>query len=109
MAHSEERIEVMHIIGFSHHYTKLHDQRYAILCYVEKVIIDDELSPKEGLEYDSEWINSQGEKCYFKLPNGRYLRLLFMGDLGIPFTTYRKIPDTYKSLSGYESEKCEDI
>ena len=92
----------MHIIGFSHHYTKLHNQTFGTLLSVSKTIIGPSF-PMEGRDYDTEYIleNTTGPgriPCYdwYHFPNGSYLQLVFIGNKQIPFTTYRKIPDNYK-------------
>lgn len=93
----------MHLIGFSHHYTKLHNQTYGWLLSVRKVKIDSSF-PSDGRDYDTEYMveNTNGAGRipiydWYHVPNGTYLQLTFIGDSQIPFTTYRKVPEKYKS------------
>ena len=100
----EERNEVMHIIGFSHHYNKLHAQTHGTLIAVKRVTIDERF-PVHGLCYDTKYETVKGDVNkgithgyeFMRLPSGNYLQLIFIGDQQIPFTTYRRVPEKYKS------------
>ena len=74
-------------IKFSKEYVKLHGQRSAELLAVQRVSIPHGVSP-ELLEYDTE--ATDGSR--YELKPGKYILLVFLGELGIPFTTIR--PDT---------------
>ena len=67
-------------IGFSHNYSKLHGQTSAKLLSVE-VVKRDSLDA-EYVRYDTDGV--------FELENEEYLKLLLMGNKGIPFTTLRR-------------------
>ena len=84
-----------HII-FSHEYPKLHGQHTAELLAVRPITIDKN-TPNELLEYDTTYYDTFVEfgaiiqqKRHYPLKPGNYLRLIFDGDKGIPFTTIRK-------------------
>ncbi len=84
-----------HII-FSHDYPKLHGQYRAELLAVRPIEINRN-TPDELLEYDTtyydtffEYGQTFHEKKRYPLKPGKYLRLIFDGDKGIPFTTIRK-------------------
>lgn len=89
----------MKVIGFSHHYPKIHSQTSAQLLAVHPMKIDKN-TPKELLEYDTKF-----DGGYFQLKHGMYIQLIFVGNLGIPFCTIRpafpkrKI-DYYKAAIG---------
>lgn len=71
------------VIKFSHNYPKLHGQTSARLLSVRPLKIDDN-TPKEFLEYDTKY-----DGGYFELPHGDCVQLIFLGNLGIPFSTVR--------------------
>ena len=73
----------MHRIGFSHHYPKLHGQTFAELLAVRHIKISKD-TPQELLEYDTKF-----DGGYFPLPPGKYIQLIFLGNLRIPFCTIR--------------------
>ena len=90
----------MHIIGFSHHYTKLWGQTRGELLAVRRVTIDADY-PQAAIAYDTEFLSDEKNedgvpyKDFYPLPHGDYLLLVFLGNRAIPFTTYRKIPENY--------------
>ena len=90
----------MHLIGFSHHYTKMRGQTHGELLTVRKVTIDANY-PQAAIAYDTGFLsttkNEDGipNKEFYPLPPGDYLLLVFLGNRAIPFTTYRKIPKNY--------------
>ena len=67
-------------IGFSHNYSKLHNQTSAKLLNVEEVKKSD-LDP-DFIKYDTDGV--------FDLVYDTYLKLLLVGNKGIPFTTLRR-------------------
>lgn len=77
-----------HII-FSHDYPKLHGQYRAELLAVRFITIS-KTTNHEMLEYDTRYENADGTIGHYPLKPGKYLRLIFDGDKGIPFTTIRK-------------------
>ena len=96
----------MHIIGFSHHYKKLQGQTHGTLIAVNRVTIDEHF-PMLGLCYDTKYetigefgihLGRQHGYDYARLKNGEYLQIVFIGNLQIPFTTYRNIPKDYAPL-----------
>lgn len=70
-------------IKFSHNYYKLHNQTKAQLISVKSIVIDKD-TPSELLEYDTTYDGGR-----YELKNGDYVMLVFLGNLGIPFTTIR--------------------
>ena len=78
------------VIGFSHDYVKLYGQKYGTLISVKLVDVDDVFPPKEGLEYDTEYVDLKDINGCYRMERGRYIQLTFMGNKEIPFTTYRK-------------------
>lgn len=86
-------------IRFSHSYPKLHGQTSARLLSIRPIKID-ENTPKELLEYDTKY-----DGGYFNIPYGDYVQLIFLGNLGIPFTSIRnhyppQKGDYYKGILG---------
>lgn len=77
-------------IGFSHRYPKIHGQKSAKLLAVYPINITKNTS-KELLEYDTAY-----DGGHFELKRGRYIQLVFIGDLGIPFCTIRPAFPTRK-------------
>lgn len=76
-------------IRFAHNYAKLYGQKSARLLDVILIARDD--INFEAVNYDTSWFDEVTLGIhYFELENGEYLRLTFIGDKGIPFTTYRK-------------------
>lgn len=86
----------MHLIGFSHHYTKLWGQTHGELLSVRKVTVDSNY-PSAAIAYDTQIQNGEGAgtMSFYPLSAGEYLLLVFLGNRMIPFTTYRKIPENY--------------
>lgn len=84
-------------IGFSHDYHKLHYQTKAQLLQCVRIMrceIDE-----RAYVYDASYYDENDDLKFFPLEDGDYLRLLLMGDYGIPFTTYRK--DTPENRAKY--------
>lgn len=77
-------------ICFSHQFLKLRLQDEAKLLAVDVVRRED--IGEDARVYDTAYFNSQpGEPVlYYQLEPGEYLRLVLLGNSGIPFTTYRK-------------------
>ena len=116
----------MHLIGFSHHYTKMHGQTHGLLLSVQSTKPLGYRPDKDGLLYDSEYetvdwqkmqqrLAEQGSRsfchtghippryAYYPLSledfNKPLLQLVFIGrEHQIPFTTYREFPKNYKPL-----------
>lgn len=90
----------MNVIGFSHRYFKLRGQESGTLISAEEAEVGEDF-PEEGLLYDTSWSGGR-----YDLKPGRYARLVFLGNLRIPFTTYREIPEggirKYRDLEGEE-------
>ena len=76
-------------IKFSHNYYKLHNQTKAQLISVKSIVIDKD-TPSELLEYDTTYDGGR-----YELKNGDYVMLVFLGNLGIPFTTIRSAKGRY--------------
>ena len=74
----------MDSIRFSKDYIKLHGQTEAELLTVRRIRIDD-TTPKELIEYDT--TSTDGSR--YTLTEGKYIQLVFLGNLGIPFCTIR--------------------
>lgn len=74
----------MNKIRFSKEYVKLHGQMAAELLSVSRVRIPDGVSP-ELIEYDT----AATDGSRYELKPGKYILLVFLGELGIPFTTIR--------------------
>lgn len=102
----------MHIIGFSHHYTKLHWQTYGKLLYVRSTKPIGYRPDACGIAYDTEYVDFKydlddgvpieriKEKSYYPLNPEDFdkplLQLVFLGgEHKIPFTTYREFPKGY--------------
>jgi hypothetical protein len=50
-------------------------------------------------EYDTAYLDSNGQKKYYELPrNCAMIRLVFIGSLGIPFSTLRRLKDSAWTL-----------
>lgn len=84
-------------IRFAKDYPKIHGQTSGRLVSISLMTIDESTS-KEFIEYDSTM--SDGSK--YPLPDGDYMLLVFLGNLGIPFSTLRKqnIENLNKYMSG---------
>jgi len=76
----------MEEILFDGVYKKLHRQTSAVLKDVRILKIDDN-TPKELIMYDT----AKESGCRYDLKNGTYLQLFFVGEFGIPFSTFRKL------------------
>lgn len=88
----------MNLIGFSHHYTKMHGQTHGKLIYVDIVQIKPEDEGSEWWEYDTEYRATFATLQHddsMLLKHDEYVRLVFLGNKGIPFTTYRERKDDY--------------
>lgn len=109
----------MHLIGFSHHYTKLHWQTYGELLFVRSTKPIGYRPSDWGIHYDTEYVCLEQDWVYGANPKslipvmrakgkGNYplkpedfarplLQLVFLGgEHKIPFTTYREFPKNYK-------------
>jgi hypothetical protein len=76
----------MNKINFSHNYCKLWGQTSAKLLAVEPLTISKETPLPDALyEYDCRTVDDR----YYNLRNGKYIRLIFDGNKGIPFCTIR--------------------
>ncbi len=73
----------MRTIRFSHDYPKLHGQTSGELLAVRPIDIDAR-TPKELLDYDTAYVGGR-----YPLRHGRYIQLIFLGNLRIPFCTIR--------------------
>ena len=99
----------MHIIGFSHNYTKLYNQQVGTLLAVRCTDNPDNRPNWTGMHYDTkyvEWkrgilLGDTGRKPYKAInyypmtPEDcmkPLLQLVFIGNEQIPFTTYREFP-----------------
>ena len=87
----------MHIIGFSHHYTKIHGQTHGILLSA-RVIYEEEFKrlreDRCTVYFDS--VFTENDKEYVRgIGDDERLQLVFIGNRQIPFTTYRKIPESH--------------
>lgn len=87
----------MNLIGFSHHYTKMYGQTHGKLIYVDLVRIKQEDVNSDWWNYDTAYETAEGvpriEFCDILRPNETYVRLVFLGNKNIPFTTYRECKD----------------
>ena len=89
----------MKTIKFNDDYEKLHGQTSAVLFGI-KVISKNEMS-KELIDYDT--LKKDGSR--YDLKNGDYFQLFFIGNLNIPFSTFRKINYENSSYWGCFGEK----
>lgn len=71
-------------IKFTGGYPKLHGQTTAELVAVRDFRIDKN-TPQELLEYDTK----KNDGTYYNLRSGNHIQLIFVGNLGIPFSTIR--------------------
>lgn len=87
----------MNLIGFSHHYTKMHGQVCGQLICVDVVHIEYFDLDSDWIKYDTEYLDDTGFIHYsnYLKPETKYVRLVFLGNKGIPFTTYREYKDGY--------------
>ena len=76
-------------IKFSHNYFKLHNQTKAELIDIKRIAIDKD-TPPELLDYDTTYDGGR-----YELKKGDYVMLVFLGNLGIPFTTIRSAKGRY--------------
>ena len=75
----------MNQIKFSKEYKKLYKQTSATLLLVRPIHITNETPYTELLDYDT--LAEDGTR--YEIKNGRWLQLVFLGNLGIPFCTIR--------------------
>lgn len=77
-------------IVFSHQFLKIRLQDEAKLLAVDVVRRED--IGVDAMVYDTAYFNARpGDPVlYYPLEPGEYLRLVLLGNRGIPFTTYRK-------------------
>lgn len=102
----------MHLIGFSHHYTKIHGQTYGTLVSVRSTKPLGHRPDDAGLHYDTSYVDfeefyDEGVKFQRVRERGNHplkledfdkplLQLVFVGhEHQIPFTTYREFPANY--------------
>lgn len=88
----------MNLIGFSHNYTKMHGQTHGKLIYVDSMQIKEEDEGSEWWEYDTEYRATFATVQHddrMLLAHENYVRLVFLGNKGIPFTTYREYKKEY--------------
>lgn len=90
-------------IKFSHNYFKLHNQTIAELIDVKRITIDKD-TPPELLKYDTAYDGGM-----YELKNGSYVMLVFLGNLGIPFTTIRPAKGRYGDKYLYYHQHIGDI
>ena len=92
----------MHLIGFSHHYTKLQGQTFGRLLGV-RIIQPSvaEVLSNATVYYDSEYIDEHGNYQNAPRDPQENLQLVFIGNKQIPFTTYRKFIKDYSPYSIY--------
>ena len=97
----------MNIIKFSKEYKKLYKQTSAKLILVRKILISDEVPFTELIDYDT--IAEDGTR--YPIGKGRWLQLVFLGNLGIPFCTIRSdkpAMNGMKSKWDYYNERVGD-
>ena len=106
----------MHIIGFSHHYTKMHGQTFGTLLSVRSTKTSGCRPDDYGIRYDTAYCDAEqwglelmrkfsdfawdkGNIKYYRLKKKDFdnplLQLVFIGEHQIPFTTYREFPKNY--------------
>lgn len=92
----------MHIIGFSHHYDKIGGQAYGTLLSV-RVLSEEKmrkfLEPRfnsPAIEWDTSYQDEYGRMHGHEIQPDERLQLVFIGEKQIPFTTYRKIPESFR-------------
>ena len=105
----------MHLIGFSHHYTKMHGQTHGLLLSVTSTKPLGHRPDDAGLHYDTSYVDfeefyDEGVKFQRVRERGNHplkledfdkplLQLVFIGrEHQIPFTTYREFPKDYKPI-----------
>lgn len=91
----------MNLIGFSHHYDKICGQTYGTLLSV-RVLSEEEmrkfLEPRfnsPAFEMDTSYRDEYGRMYGYEIQPDERLQLVFIGEKQIPFTTYRKIPESH--------------
>lgn len=87
-------------IKFDHDFCKLHGQKKATLLAVSEDFAS-KLSDKT-IQYDVEYEDEQGAGRYPFPSNGAVIKLVFLGDEDIPFTSFRKWKT--KTFKSYESK-----
>ena len=87
-------------IKFSGDYPKLHGQTSAELIAVRDIRIDRD-TPAELLTYDT--TKSDGSR--YELKTGKYLQLIFVGNLGIPFCTIRSAGSDGSGIITYSASE----
>ena len=90
----------MHLIGFSHHYTKIHGQTHGILLSARILSEEEyrELRGDKGAMYiDTVFIGNNGDEYVPQPIEDERLQLVFLGNRQIPFATYRKIPKDWNA------------
>ena len=97
MGEPQEGEEIMHLIGFSHHYTKMHGQTHGILLSARIIYKEEFKGLREDrctMYYDSVF-SENGKELVRGIGDDERLQLVFIGNRQIPFTTYRKIPESH--------------
>lgn len=75
-------------ITFKHRYPKMCGQTSGRLVTVLPIMIDRN-TPTDMVKYETTY--SEGDKYFYdSLPNGKYVQLVFVGNLGIPFSDIRE-------------------
>ena len=86
----------MHLIGFSHHYTKMHGQVCGTLIYSRVLSEPESRILHNGSltqAYDTEWRSIYDDIVHYaEIEEDEWIQLVFLGNKQIPFTTYRKFP-----------------
>jgi hypothetical protein len=78
-------------IKFSHHYYKTFKQNRAVLLAV--VLKERKELSEDFIDYDTRYYVSEGQPSlddFYPLPAGKYMVLVFIGEILIPFTTVRR-------------------
>lgn len=78
----------MKSITFRHRYPKMCGQTSGRLVAVLPIMIDRN-APDYMMKYETTY-SENGKLFYDKLPDGEYVQLVFVGNLGIPFSTIRE-------------------
>lgn len=106
-----------HLIGFSHHYSKICGQTHGILLSVRSTKPIENRPDSIGIEYDTTYYEIEQVPFVFTLDyppqfvrnkkqyplnkedfDKPMLQLVFLGNRQIPFTTYREFPENYQPI-----------
>jgi hypothetical protein len=91
----------MKSITFKHPYPKMCGQTSGRLVAVLPIMID-RGSPDELMKYETTY-SEDGRYFYDRLENGKYIQLVFVGNLGIPFSDIREAWPENRVRFFYES------